>query len=90
MQSKMTIHWKRNTAKYSNGEIGIVGKWRCFEIVWDGLLSRDDKTTPPYQLACALPGIKPHLGNFQIDAAKAKAQHVLDHWLKGLSGESTE
>ena len=57
----MKINWKTSNAKYTSGQDGFVGKWRIFDIFYDGIKRIDEKEI----LTCYLPGIKRYLGNFK-------------------------
>jgi len=74
------MKWERSTEKFSNGYIGMLGKWPVFRVMWDGCSPRDKNT--PHLLTCLLPGIKDRLGHFETDVeAKEKAERVLKYWL---------
>ncbi len=84
----VNITWKTQTAEYSNGEDGFVGKWMCFQVNWNSYRSKtDDSPSSQYRLLCRLPGVRSNLGAFSLDGAKVKAQAVLDYWLKNLNAE---
>lgn len=78
------INWKRDTRKYSNGYLGYVGKWCCFNLSWDGIGSDRSRT---HTLRCMLPGIKDNLGNFDENAGKEMAASIVSHWFKNIEGE---
>ncbi len=77
------ITWKTIQFMHSNARWGYVGKWPCFEVVWDSFSKKDAEK--PYKLLCRLPGIKDNLGNFSQEDAEAKATKILAHWIAGLS-----
>ena len=66
---------------------GITGKYKAFEIFWDGGTNKEDKEK--YRLVCMLHGIKSYLGHFTTeDEAKVYVENkVLPTWIKGLSDE---
>lgn len=74
------IEWKKDEGPYANGENGFLGKAVIFSIHWDAFKQKGSDL-PDYRLGCKLPGIKPSLGNYELDAAKDKAERVLKHWL---------
>lgn len=78
------LNWKQQTRQYESGKNGFVGKYIFFQIVWDGLTSKDDPKK--YKLKCFLPGINIDLENFEYENnAMRKAERVLKLWLTNTS-----
>ena len=77
------IKWEREEGRYSFSNVGYLGKYKAFEITYDGMSNRNEGKNE--KLTCYLNGIRPNLGNFgSVDEAKLYAQEkVLPLWLKG-------
>ena len=76
------IEWTWDTAPYSNGEYGCLGKYRVFNIYWNAARPQGSTNKNDYKLTCKLPGIKSELGEFETqEKAKAYATRVLQVWL---------
>jgi len=70
------IEWERDTAPYSNGELGYLGKYPVFNVFYNsnGIMK--------YSLSTELPGLRSLLGIFESQYdAKKHAEHVIDLWL---------
>lgn len=83
------LNWKPNGGSYNNGYNGYLGKYIVLTISWDGIsrvncISRGNYNR--WKLYANLPGIKTYLGNHEtVEAAKEKAEKVLEIWLNGAS-----
>lgn len=74
--------WKESEGQYSAGNNGFLGKWKCFHVEYDSMLSRDHKG-PRYKLYAFLPGLKCTLGHFETyELAYQHAEEALSHWIE--------
>lgn len=77
------MEWKRDTAKYSNGELLFLGAWHVGGMHYDSCCTRDDPLK--YAATCRLPGIKASLGHFKTDAeARVSAEKAVTFWMSKL------
>lgn len=66
--------------------VGILGKWKIFQIHWDALKAKDE--IYPYLLHCRLPGFKRDLGKFEkVIKAQEFADKAIKIWIKGTGLE---
>ena len=77
------ITWKREDGRFSFSDVGYLGKYKAFEIIFDGMSHKFDNKKQ--KLNCFLNGIKPSIGNFlSVEEAKEYAESkVMVLWLKG-------
>jgi hypothetical protein len=77
------MEWKKDTARYANGEVLFLGAWNVGGVHYDSLGSNTDKLK--YIGTCKLPGIKGRLGNFETKKeAKAVVEAAVEHWMSKL------
>lgn len=75
------IEWVYNTAKFSNGYIGKLGKFPVFKINWNANRPKGGDE-PSNILTTTLPGLKSALMKHDDrDELKEFAEKVLAHWL---------
>ncbi len=77
------MKWKRDTAKFSHGELLELGQWNVGEIHYDSFRTKDDPLK--YAATCKLPGVKQMLGHFEKkEEAREKVEKVVKFWLSKL------
>lgn len=82
----LTGSWSRNQAKYSTGDIYMIGKVKVGS-VYMATVSKGDPTI--WRVAIELPGIrmKPGTTDFATEAgAKTRLENVVAAWFKWLEG----
>ena len=83
MRKVIDMEWKRDEAKYANGELLLLGVWNVGGIHYDSCCTRDDPFK--YASTCSLPGIKGSLGHFKTkDEAKEMVEKSVTHWLSKI------
>ncbi|KKK93193.1 hypothetical protein LCGC14_2695350 [marine sediment metagenome] len=76
------IEWKEAKGAFASGDDGFWGKWRVFNVAWNGSMTKGE-TRPKYVLHCYLPGIKNAFLWLEQDEAKDKAEGIMKYWLSG-------
>lgn len=74
------IEWKPDNGMYCSGDDGFWGKWKVFNVSWNGTMSKGE-TRPKYVLYCKLPGIKDSFEWLEQDEAKVRAERIMKYWL---------
>lgn len=71
---------------YGNGKTGKINGVILFKTHWDGLLDRNDTTTPRIILNAYLPGFKNEMGRFAVqEDAEKRSDEIWELWLKKMN-----
>lgn len=80
----MKIEWKETPLRSGNGVHGYLGKYKIFEVFYDGVT----KSVLPYTVTCDLPGLKPKFQGFESqEQGQKKAAQLLKFWLQNTGLE---
>jgi len=78
------IKWEQAQGYFESGIDGKAGKWKVFNVFWDGGRPRDENNK--FSLKCFLPGIKNGLGHFKSEEdAMSYAEKAFAYWMEGLN-----
>lgn len=78
------ITWEKDEGRWSaGGEIAKLGRWSVGSAGYNGASSKNEPRK--YTTNISLPGIKNTFGPFMtMEQAKAKAEEVINYWMKGV------